>query len=165
MPGWEPQFPLKSSLVVGFRWKPPVLPALPGPRTASRLIAFTIHPHHPAQGSRIGQPHLSYQAALPGWVMRWLGAASPGHLFASTLAYVYMRTALAVLTISAQPSGPGLTSLPLLELSSDIFLSLVFKSRPSCGILQSVPLQPQYGSGLEPTAHWVVDAQGHPLQS
>lgn len=61
---------------------------------------------------------------------------------------VYMRTALAVLTISAQPSGPGLTSLPLLELSSDIFLSLVFKSRPSCGILQSVPLQASIWLGI-----------------
>lgn len=77
---------------------------------------------------------------------------------------VYMRTALAVLTthllgtaIRARhhfPAISGLGSFACPWSSRTIHLG---------GILKRFPLQPQYGLGLEPTAHWVVDAQSHPL--
>lgn len=49
-----------------------VLPALPGPRTASRLNAFTIQPYHPAQGPQAplewASLTLPSQATTPMWV-------------------------------------------------------------------------------------------------
>lgn len=92
---------------------PTILPKVPRlPQNGPTSLYPTKPPHH------VGV----------GWVVRWPGAASPGHLFASTLAYVYMRAALAVLgtAIRARPHLPATPGL-----GSDICLSLIFKSHPS----------------------------------
>lgn len=80
----------------------------------------------------MGQPNFTLPSHLThvgvGWVVRWPGAAFPGHLFASTLEYVYMRAALAVLG-TATRARPHLPATP--GLGSDTCLSLIFKSHPS----------------------------------
>lgn len=162
-----------SSLVVGFRWKPPVLPALPGPRTASRLNASTVQPQHPAQGPgslRAGQPRSVLPGHLVGvgWEARWPGASPTGALVRKHFsASVYMRTALLSLShisgtaIRARPHFPATSGL-----GSDICLSLVFKSHPSLwySAKGSTPASIWHGVGAHCTG-WGMLRAALPLRS